>query len=62
MILPQSAILVDKSVIYIPFRQRITKTFVQQKKGTMQKVKLNNRVEMPILGFGVFQVLRLILY
>jgi 2,5-diketo-D-gluconate reductase A len=31
-------------------------TFVQQKKETMQKVKLNNGVEMPILGFGVFQV------
>jgi 2,5-diketo-D-gluconate reductase A len=26
------------------------------KKETMQKVKLNNDVEMPILGFGVFQV------
>lgn len=24
----------------------------------MQKVKLNNGVEMPILGFGVFQVTR----
>jgi diketogulonate reductase-like aldo/keto reductase len=23
---------------------------------TMQKVKLNNGIEMPILGFGVFQV------
>ena len=31
-------------------------TFVQQKRQTMQKVKLNNGVEMPILGFGVFQV------
>lgn len=27
-----------------------------QKNYTMQKVKLNNGVEMPILGFGVFQV------
>src|SRR4029077_4000616 len=26
------------------------------KDGTMQKVKLNNGVEMPMLGFGVFQV------
>src|SRR4029077_20227117 len=26
------------------------------KDGTMQKVTLNNGLEMPILGFGVFQV------
>jgi 2,5-diketo-D-gluconate reductase A len=29
---------------------------VQLNKKTVQKVKLNNGVEMPILGFGVFQV------
>jgi len=32
------------------------KTFALQKKKTMQNVRLNNGVEMPILGFGVFQV------
>jgi 2,5-diketo-D-gluconate reductase A len=30
--------------------------FVQQKRKAMEKVKLNNGLEMPILGFGVFQV------
>lgn len=30
--------------------------FVLSKKETMQSIKLNNGVEMPILGFGVFQV------
>src|SRR6266513_1180940 len=29
---------------------------LRTEKQTMQKVKLNNGVEMPILGFGVFQV------
>jgi len=54
--LPQTVILVDNPVICIPYRQIIQVTFVQQKKKTMQTVKLNNGVEMPILGFGVFQV------
>ena len=52
----QSAILVDKSVICILFKQKNAQTFAIQKKITMQYVKLNNGVEMPILGFGVFQV------
>jgi len=34
----------------------ISEVFMCNKKEAMQKVKLNNGVEMPILGFGVFQV------
>lgn len=48
--------LVDKSVICIPNRQFVSETFVQQKRKTVKKIKLNNGIEMPILGFGVFQV------
>ena len=49
--------LVSKTVIYIQSSQKNEKTFVQQKKRQdMKHIKLNNGVEMPILGFGVFQV------
>ncbi len=48
--------LVDKSVICIPNRRFVRQTFVLKKKKTVKKIKLNNGVEMPILGFGVFQV------
>lgn len=49
--------MVEIPVIYIlsgPIK-RMTFVYVSSKKN-MQKVKLNNGVEMPILGFGVFQV------
>jgi len=49
--------LVDKSVIHIPCRQKEGKTFEESiENKMMQTVKLNSGVEMPILGFGVFQV------
>jgi 2,5-diketo-D-gluconate reductase A len=48
--------LVDKSVIGIPFRRANNLSFAVTKGRIMQHVKLNNGVEMPILGFGVFQV------
>jgi hypothetical protein len=52
----KSAILVDKTVICIPFGRIIAAIFVKQKRQTMETLKLNIGVEMPILGFGVFQV------
>src|SRR5690349_25062023 len=35
---------------------RMERPLYCKKNKTMQKVKLNNGVEMPVLGFGVFQV------
>jgi len=46
--------MVETSVTCILFRQIKGINFAMLK--IMQKVKLNNGVEMPILGFGVFQV------
>lgn len=48
--------MVGKSATCITCRQRNILTFALQKHITMKTVKLNNGVEMPILGFGVFQV------
>ncbi len=48
--------MVIKSAIHIPCGQDIHWNFAVIKKYVMQKIKLNNGVEMPILGFGVFQV------
>lgn len=48
--------MVIKSAIHIPCGQDIHWNFAVIKKQVMQKIKLNNCVEMPILGFGVFQV------
>src|SRR5476651_2426464 len=47
--------MVQTSVICIISVRMKGKTFVSSKQN-MQKVQLNNGVEMPILGFGVFQV------
>src|SRR5476651_1421881 len=47
--------MVQTSVICIISVRMKGKTFVSSKQN-MQTVKLNNGVEMPILGFGVFQV------
>lgn len=48
--------LVGKPVTRIPPDQKEASNFAVSKEKIMQKVKLNNGVEMPILGFGVFQV------
>jgi 2,5-diketo-D-gluconate reductase A len=48
--------LVDNSAIGIPLRSANSKSFAETKGKNMQYVKLNNGLEMPILGFGVFQV------
>jgi len=48
--------LVDTSVMCIPLTQQNARNFAIDKRQTMQTVKLNNGVEMPILGFSVFQV------
>lgn len=56
MSISQSAIMVEISVIGIPYSRRKGKTFALQTNIDMRNVRLNNGVEMPILGFGVFQV------
>ena len=48
--------MVDKSVIHIQSREKMTRPLRYKNLMEMEKVKLNNGVEMPILGFGVFQV------
>lgn len=48
--------MVIKSAIHIPCGPDIHWNFAEIKKQAMKKIKLNNGVEMPILGFGVFQV------
>lgn len=53
---PESVILVDISVTCILSGKDNAQTFALAKEITMEKVTLNNGVEMPILGFGVFQV------
>jgi diketogulonate reductase-like aldo/keto reductase len=57
----KSVILVGKTVIRISFSPTDTRTFALYFKSKikgifMQTVKLNNGIEMPILGFGVFQI------
>jgi 2,5-diketo-D-gluconate reductase A len=56
MSITKSAKLVRETVICIPCGLQNAVNFVQQKRKAMEKVKLNNGLEMPILGFGVFQV------
>ena len=56
-----SVILVVKAGIYLPPVLVIGRIFVSSTKlimefSNMESVKLNNGVEMPLLGFGVFQV------
>jgi diketogulonate reductase-like aldo/keto reductase len=48
--------MVGKSGIHIQDSPALSTSFAVSGKKTMQTVKLNNGVEMPILGFGVFQV------
>ncbi len=48
--------MVDKTGIYIQGSRNIANNFALQNKMIMQTVKLNNGVEMPIIGFGVFQI------
>jgi len=48
--------MVDKSVIHIQSREKMTRPLRYKNLMEMEKVKLNNGVKMPILGFGVFQV------
>lgn len=56
----QSVILVGKSVIDIQIRSAANQNFVllvlYKDKIGMKTVKLNNGIEMPILGFGVFHI------
>lgn len=52
----QSVILVVKSVIHIPASSMINEKFTTIKYLQMEVIKLNNGVQMPILGFGVFQI------
>ena len=48
--------MVDKSAICILIEKAKSESFAVTNKEKMKTVKLNNGVEMPILGFGVFQV------
>lgn len=48
--------MVDKTGIYIQGSRNIANNFALQNKMIMQTVKLNNGIEMPIIGFGVFQI------
>lgn len=48
--------MVVTPVIYLPARPKNQETFVSENKTRMQQVVLNNGVQMPILGFGIFQV------
>jgi diketogulonate reductase-like aldo/keto reductase len=52
----KTGILVVKSATGIPINRVNDWSFARTKTVIMQNVKLNNGIEMPILGFGVFQV------
>jgi 2,5-diketo-D-gluconate reductase A len=51
-----TVILVGETVICITPGRKQQMNFASSNKKIMQTVKLNNGIEMPILGFGVFQV------